>query len=52
MQTEPAMTALTHPHTMICEDIVRRALLEDIGRGGDLTTDAIVYYLTVELHCA
>ena len=30
------------PHTMIYEDIVRRALLEDIGRGGDLTTDAIV----------
>ena len=27
---------------MIFEDIVRRALLEDIGRGGDLTTDAIV----------
>ena len=30
------------PHPMIYEDIVRRALLEDIGRGGDLTTDAIV----------
>lgn len=29
-------------HHMIYEDIVRRALLEDIGRGGDLTTDAIV----------
>jgi nicotinate-nucleotide pyrophosphorylase (carboxylating) len=27
---------------MVFEDIVRRALLEDIGRGGDLTTDAIV----------
>jgi len=27
---------------MTFEDIVRRALLEDIGRGGDLTTDAIV----------
>ena len=27
---------------MIFEDMVRRALLEDIGRGGDLTTDAIV----------
>jgi len=34
------MTAL--PCQMIFEDIVRRALLEDIGRGGDLTTDAIV----------
>jgi len=30
------------PYSMIYEDIVRRALLEDIGRGGDLTTDAIV----------
>jgi len=30
------------PYSMIFEDIVRRALLEDIGRGGDLTTDAIV----------
>ena len=30
------------PHPMVYEDIVRRALLEDIGRGGDLTTDAIV----------
>ncbi|MDR0311375.1 MAG: nicotinate-nucleotide diphosphorylase (carboxylating), partial [Acidobacteriota bacterium] len=29
-------------HTIIYEDLVRRALLEDIGRGGDLTTDAIV----------
>jgi nicotinate-nucleotide pyrophosphorylase (carboxylating) len=29
-------------HTVVYEDIVRRALLEDIGRGGDLTTDAIV----------
>jgi nicotinate-nucleotide pyrophosphorylase (carboxylating) len=35
-----AMPVLLHP--MIFEDIVRRALLEDIGRGGDLTTDAIV----------
>ena len=30
------------PYLLIFEDIVRRALLEDIGRGGDLTTDAIV----------
>ena len=30
------------PYSMTFEDIVRRALLEDIGRGGDLTTDAIV----------
>ena len=34
------MSALLHQ--MIYEDIVRRALLEDIGRGGDLTTDSIV----------
>ena len=34
------MTVL--PYLMTFEDIVRRALLEDIGRGGDLTTDAIV----------
>ena len=30
------------PYPMVFEDTVRRALLEDIGRGGDLTTDAIV----------
>ena len=30
------------PHPMIYEETARRALLEDIGRGGDLTTDAIV----------
>lgn len=33
---------LVLPHPMLYEKIVRRALLEDIGRGGDLTTDAIV----------
>jgi nicotinate-nucleotide pyrophosphorylase (carboxylating) len=27
---------------ILYEDLVRRALLEDLGRGGDLTTDAIV----------
>ena len=32
----------TFLHPLLFEDIVRRALLEDIGRGGDLTTDAIV----------
>lgn len=30
------------PHPIVYEDIVHRALMEDIGRGGDLTTDAIV----------
>ena len=34
------MTVL--PYSITFEDIVHRALLEDIGRGGDLTTDAIV----------
>ena len=29
-------------YPMVFKDIVRRALFEDIGRGGDLTTDAIV----------
>jgi nicotinate-nucleotide pyrophosphorylase (carboxylating) len=27
---------------ILYEDLIRRALLEDLGRGGDLTTDAIV----------
>ncbi len=30
------------PHRLLVEPIVRTALLEDIGHGGDLTTDAIV----------
>lgn len=30
------------PHRLLVEPIVRAALLEDIGHGGDLTTDAIV----------
>jgi nicotinate-nucleotide pyrophosphorylase (carboxylating) len=33
---------LAAPHPLTYEDLVRRTLLEDIGRGGDLTTDAIV----------
>lgn len=33
---------LSSPHRLIAEPIVRAALLEDIGRGGDLTTEAIV----------
>ena len=27
---------------LLYEDVVRRALLEDLGRAGDITTDAIV----------
>ncbi len=30
------------PHRLLVEPIVRAALLEDIGHGGDLTTDAII----------
>jgi nicotinate-nucleotide pyrophosphorylase (carboxylating) len=33
---------LSAPPRILIEPIVRAALLEDIGRGGDLTTDAIV----------
>lgn len=33
---------LAAPHPMVYRDILERALLEDIGRGGDLTTDSIV----------
>jgi nicotinate-nucleotide pyrophosphorylase (carboxylating) len=31
-----------HPHRLLYEDLLRRALLEDLGGAGDLTTDAIV----------
>jgi nicotinate-nucleotide pyrophosphorylase (carboxylating) len=33
---------LAPPYPILYEDAVRRALLEDLGRGGDLTTEAIV----------
>lgn len=33
---------LASPHPIIYRETVQRAILEDIGRGGDLTTDAIV----------
>jgi nicotinate-nucleotide pyrophosphorylase (carboxylating) len=33
---------LSAPHPLVYGDILKRALLEDIGRGGDLTTEAIV----------
>jgi nicotinate-nucleotide pyrophosphorylase (carboxylating) len=33
---------LAPPYHILYDDLVRRALLEDLGRGGDLTTDAIV----------
>jgi nicotinate-nucleotide pyrophosphorylase (carboxylating) len=31
-----------HPERLLYEDLLRRALLEDLGGAGDLTTDAIV----------
>jgi len=33
---------LNPPHPLLYEDLIRRALMEDLGRAGDLTTDAIV----------
>ena len=33
---------LTAPHPLLYDDILRRAFAEDLGRGGDLTTEAIV----------
>jgi nicotinate-nucleotide pyrophosphorylase (carboxylating) len=33
---------LNPPHPLLYEDVIRRALLEDLGRAGDVTTDAIV----------
>ncbi len=34
--------SLPPPYPLLYEEIVRRALIEDLGRAGDLTTDAIV----------
>jgi len=34
--------SIVPPHRILYEDLVRRALAEDLGRAGDLTTDAIV----------
>jgi nicotinate-nucleotide pyrophosphorylase (carboxylating) len=36
------MTDVAALHSIHYEDTVRRALLEDLGRGGDLTTDAMI----------
>jgi nicotinate-nucleotide pyrophosphorylase (carboxylating) len=33
---------MNEPHALLFEDLVRRTLVEDLGRAGDLTTDAIV----------
>ncbi len=33
---------LNPPHPLLYEELIRRALVEDLGRAGDLTTDAIV----------
>lgn len=45
LQSDPSERSLASrsaPHRLLVEPVVRAALLEDIGRGGDLTTDAIV----------
>jgi nicotinate-nucleotide pyrophosphorylase (carboxylating) len=34
--------SLAPPHPLLYEETVRRALIEDLGRAGDLTTDALV----------
>ncbi len=36
------MSALAPPLPIVYDDVVRRALLEDLGRAGDVTSDAIV----------
>ena len=36
------MSLLASPLPLLYDDLVRRALLEDLGRAGDLTSDAIV----------
>jgi len=36
------MTDVAALHSIHYEDVIRRALLEDLGRGGDLTTGAVV----------
>lgn len=33
---------LTSPHFLLYEDVIRRALREDLGEAGDLTTEAVV----------
>jgi nicotinate-nucleotide pyrophosphorylase (carboxylating) len=40
--SRPPADHLAPLYPIIYEDIVRRALLEDLGRAGDLTTDAVV----------
>lgn len=39
---ENAAGRLAPPHRLLYEPLLRRALAEDLGRAGDLTTDAIV----------
>src|SRR5258705_10926539 len=44
-QEHDARLALGHtnpPHALLIEPIVRQALAEDLGRAGDITTDAII----------
>jgi nicotinate-nucleotide pyrophosphorylase (carboxylating) len=39
---EPPGSGIATPHALVFDGIVRRALEEDLGRAGDLTTDSIV----------
>ena len=36
------MKPMQPPHALLYEDVVRASLREDLGRAGDLTTDALV----------
>jgi nicotinate-nucleotide pyrophosphorylase (carboxylating) len=40
--SDPFESGLRPPHDLLIEPVVRRALEEDLGRAGDLTTDLIV----------
>ena len=44
MQNAPlhALPTPFEPHRLVVEPLIRAALLEDIGHGNDITTDAIV----------
>src|ERR1700716_2730429 len=37
-----ALELTNPPHTLLIEPLVRQALAEDLGRAGDITTDAII----------
>ncbi len=41
-QSRLALPHTNPPHTILIEPLVRQALTEDLGRAGDITTDAII----------